>query len=56
MKRKRPTQQERRRPLADLNLIGDGKRLDVRRKGCFSLFGSVLLFGVVAVSIGLGLH
>jgi hypothetical protein len=56
MKRKRPTQQERRRPLADLNLIGDGKRLDVRRKGCFSLFGSVLLLGAAAVSIGLGLH
>ena len=56
MKRKRPQQEERRRPLADLNLIGDEKGPNVRRKGCMSLFGSILLFGAAAASIGLGLH
>ena len=55
MKRKRPPQEERRRPLADLNLIGDTKLEAVRRRGCASLFGSILLFGA-AVSACLGLH
>ena len=56
MKRKRPQQEDRRRKLADLNLIGEAKGQAVRRRGCTSLFGSVLLFGAAAVSIGLGLH
>jgi len=56
MKRKRPQQEERRRPLADLNLIGEPRGLAVRRRGCLSLFGSLLLLSAAAASIGLGLH
>jgi hypothetical protein len=57
MKRKRQQQEERRRTLADLNLIGEAQRpAGVRRKGCLGLFGSVLVIGAAAVSIGLGLH
>jgi len=56
MKRKRPEQQERRRPLADLNLVGETRRQAVRRRGCASLFGSILLLGAAAVTVGLGLH
>jgi hypothetical protein len=56
MKRKRPQHEQRRRPLAELNLLGEPKRLSVRRKGCASLFGSILLLVAAAVSIGLGLH
>jgi len=56
VKPKRPQQEDRRRPLADLNLIGETRRQAVRRRGCASLFGSVLLLVAGAVSIGLGLH
>ena len=56
MKRRRPQQDERRRNLTDLNLIAETKRQAVRRRGCASLLGSVLLFGSAAVSIALGLH
>ncbi len=56
MKRKRPQQQERRRTLVDLNLIGETGRLAVRRRGCASVFGSTLLIGAAAHLIGLGLH
>lgn len=56
MKRKRPQQEERRRKLADLNLVEETKRQAVRRGGCASLFGSLLLLAVAAVSIGVGLH
>jgi len=56
MKRKRPQQEERRRPLADLNLIGQPKGIAVRRRGCLALFGLILLLGAAAASIGLGLH
>lgn len=56
MKRKRPQQQERRRSLADLNLVEETKRQAVRRGGCASLFGSLLVLAGGAVSIGLGLR
>ncbi len=56
MKRKRPQQEERRRPRADLNLVGETRRQTVRRRGCASLFGSLLLLAAATVSIGLGLH
>lgn len=56
MKRKRPQQEERRRNLADLNLVEETKRQAVRRGGCGSLFGSLLMLAVGAVSLGLGLH
>jgi hypothetical protein len=56
MKRRRKQQVERRRPMADLNLIGEAKGQAVRRKGCASLFGSALLIAAAALSIGLGLR
>jgi hypothetical protein len=56
MKRKRQPQEERRRTLADLNLIEETKRQAVRRRGCMSLFGSILLLGLAAAAAGLGLH
>jgi hypothetical protein len=56
MKRKRQSQEERRRTLVDLNLIEETKRQGARRRGCMSLFGAVLLFGAAAASIGLGPH
>ena len=56
MKRKRQQQSDRRRTLADLNLIEETKRQAVRRRGCTSLFGSILLLVAVGVTIGLGLH
>lgn len=56
MKRKRPQQEERRRNMVDLNLVDETKRQAVRRRGCASLFGSLLLLAAAAVSIGVGLH
>jgi len=56
MKRKRPEQQERRRPLADLNLVGETRRQAVRRRGCASLFGSILLLGAAAVTVAGSAH
>jgi hypothetical protein len=56
MARKRQQQEDRRRTLADLNLIEETKRQAVRRRGCASLFGSILLLAAAAVTIGLGLH
>ncbi len=55
MKRKRQ-QEERRRTMAELNLIEETKRQAVRRRGCMSLFGSILVLGVAAAAVGLGLH
>lgn len=56
MKRKRQQREERRRPLAELNLLLETKRQTAPRKGCTSLFGSILLLVAAALSIGLGLH
>lgn len=56
MKRKRQQQAERRRTLADLNLVEETKRQAVRRGGCASLFGSLVILAVAAVLIGLGLR
>jgi hypothetical protein len=56
MKRKQQQREERRRPLAELNLLGETKRQAVRRRGCTSLFGSILLVVAAGVAGGLGLH
>jgi hypothetical protein len=56
MKRKRTRQEERRRPVAETNLLDDPKRIDVRRRGCGPFFGSTLLFGGTVVGLIAGLR
>lgn len=56
MKRKQPPREERRRRLAELNMLEENKRLNVPRRGCASLFGSVLVVAVVGLASWAGLH
>jgi len=56
MKRKQPQKEERRRPHAELNLLEESRRLNVRRRGCGPFTGSFLLLAAAAVSLGLGLR
>lgn len=56
MKRKKPPAEERRRPRLEFNLIDEPKRLSVRRRGCFSLFGSSLLLAAAVSLLALGLR
>lgn len=56
MKRKQPPREERRRRLAELNLVDEPKRLKVNRRGCASLFGSILTLVVAGLASWAGLH
>ena len=56
MKRKAPQREERRRAQVELNISEEPKLLNVRRRGCASFFGSILLVGAALVSIGLGVR
>lgn len=56
MKRKTPQREERRRAQVELNIAEEQKLLNVRRRGCASLFGSILLVGAALVSVGLGVR
>ncbi|HKC20304.1 MAG TPA: hypothetical protein VKE27_11830 [Candidatus Dormibacteraeota bacterium] len=56
MKRKRPEHEERRRPMAELNMADEPRRIDVRRKGCGPLSGSVFLLVATAVALAAGLR
>lgn len=53
MKRKSQPREERRRPLAEINLLDDSKRIPVSRKGCFGRFGSLLMLIVAAAQMAL---
>jgi hypothetical protein len=57
MKQKRLERVERRRPLVEINLIGDPKnRADIlKRRGC-ALFGTSVALMAIAVATFLGLH
>ncbi len=57
MKRKRPEQPERRRALAEINLIGQkGVKAKPNRRGCAQIFGLISLLtalsGVLALWTG----
>ena len=57
MKRRRLEQIERRRPVAELNLLGETKRRLVgARRGCLSLFSSLLVILLTLVVLGAGLR
>jgi hypothetical protein len=56
MKRKQPQNEERRRRQAELNLLEESRRLNVRRRGCGPFTGSLLLLAAAAVSLGLGVR
>lgn len=54
MKRKsRQPTDERRRPLAEINLADEERRLQMARKGCLGLWGSLLVFVLAAVALTL---
>ena len=55
MKRKSQPREERRRPLAEINLLDANKRIPVSRKGCLGRFGSLLMLGAAAAQIALAL-
>ena len=56
MKRKQPPREERRRRLAELNLVDEPKRLSAQRRGCASLFGSLFVVVLAGLTIWAGLH
>lgn len=57
MKRKRPEIVERRRTLAEPNLVDEPKgRLVVRRPGCLPFLVLLLPVAVALVAAGAGLH
>ena len=56
MKRKQQPKEDRRRRQAELNLLEEGRRLNVRRRGCGPFTGTLLLLAAAAVSLGLGLR
>jgi len=52
MKRKQPPSEERRRPLVEINLVDQPKRIDLRRRGCGQLFGAfVVLVAASALAL-----
>jgi hypothetical protein len=57
MKRKVPERVERRRPLVEINLIGEPRARSARlkRRGC-ALFGTSVALMAIAVAAFLGLH
>lgn len=56
MKRKQPPPEERRRPTAELNLVDEPKRLNVRRRGCGPFFGSLLLLAATLAGLAAALR
>ena len=54
MKRKpRQPPEERRRALAEINLADEERRLQMPRKGCLGLFGSLLALAVAPATLAL---
>lgn len=56
MKRKQRSAPEQRRRLVEFNMVDESRRLPVPRRGCLSLFGSILMIGGTAFLLSLGLH
>lgn len=54
MKRKAQPQEDRRRALAEINLIDEGKRMQIRRKGCLKRLAG--LFALLTVIAPLAVH
>ena len=56
MKRKQQQRIERRRRTAELNLVDDGKRLNVARRGCGPFFGAILVAVAATALLWVGPH
>jgi len=54
VKRKRQEQPERRRSLAEINLVGQkGAKAKARRRGCFSIFSLISILGTSTALLAL---
>lgn len=56
MKRKQQQRIERRRRTAELNLVDEGKRLNVARRGCGPFFSTLLIAIAAAALLWVGPH